>query len=109
MPGMQLKIYTEKSRFSLRSNFPVNKVLHWMYSFAFYTCSRSLGMADPDVRAEGCEPGMMAQNGSKEAHHIRTVSNEQGDFVIRKKRVGWSWRAAGRLAYREIIRTRGSV
>jgi hypothetical protein len=73
------------------------------------TCSRSFGMADPDMRAEGREPGMVAQNGSKEAHHIRTVSGEQRDFVIRRNKVGWSWRAAGRLAYREIIRTRGSV
>jgi hypothetical protein len=62
-------------------------------------------MADPHLRAKGCEPGMVAQNGSKEAHHVRTVSGEQGDFVIRRNKVGWPWRAAGRLAYREIIRT----
>jgi len=33
------------------------------------------------VSATGCEPGMAAQNGSKEAHHIRAVSGEQGDIV----------------------------
>jgi hypothetical protein len=52
---------------------------------------------------------MAAQNGSKEARHIRRVSDEHDDFVIRRNKVGWSWRAAGRLVHREIIQTRGSV
>ena len=74
MQGKQLKIYTENCQFSPRCNFPANKVLPWMYSFAFYTCSRSFGMADPHVRAEGCEPGMVAQNVTKKARIISEQS-----------------------------------